>query len=111
MKDKSDLQRQIGLPILFLGVSIFIAILPIWTQYKFSTFHKVALAVLLFIAQTLVRILWLTSKVAAREAHEEELWTLCEDCDKDLLGVRNCFVQIIRESYGPRDLFVTHFTK
>jgi hypothetical protein len=111
MKDKRDLQRQVGLPILFVGVSIFVAILPVWTRFSFSTFHKIALAVLLFIAQLLVKTFWEINKIAAREIREEELWTLVEECDKELLCMRSCFVQIARESYGPRDLFVTHFKK
>ncbi|MGH9908672.1 MAG: hypothetical protein ACRD8U_24190 [Pyrinomonadaceae bacterium] len=112
MKDTSDLKRQIGLPLVFLAISIVLTtMLPLWTSFSFTTFHKIAVAGLLFIAQLLVRILWLTSKVAAREGREEKLWTLREACDNELLCVRNCFVQIASNSYGNRDLFVAHFKK
>ncbi len=112
MKDNSDLKRQIGLPIAFGIILIVVAtLLPLWTGVSLSTPEKIVLAILIFGAQMLVRLFWLASKIAARTEYEETHWKICEECDTDLHNIRSCFVQIARESYGPRDLFVTHFKK
>ena len=112
MKDSSDLRRQITLPIVFGVISIVAAtLIPVWTGVSLTTQEKIFLAILIFIAQLLVRVFWLGSRMAARAEHEERHWQVCEDCDKYLLNIRSNFIQIEKESYGPKDLFVSHFKR
>jgi len=111
MRDTPELWRQVGILLLSLLIPIVILKVPDWTSFNFSKSDEFILGILLFIAFLLIDIFWLANKIAAREAREEQLWTFQEACDKELLCVRACFVQIFRESYGTRDLFVTHFAK
>ena len=109
MKEKSEISRQVLVLILSLILSILIAFLPNWTKYNFTKADEITLGVLLFIVFLLLDIFVLSTKISAREAREQQLWTACEDCDAELHSIRNCFIQIVRESYGTKDLFVSHF--
>jgi hypothetical protein len=112
MKSTTELKWQIGLPVAFFFLSlVLVTLLPPRIGVTLSTPEKIVIGGLFFCAPILIRIFWLASKVAARVEHEEKLWDLCEDCDTQLHNIRSCFVQIIRERYGPNDLFVTHFQK
>jgi len=111
MTSVHELKRQI----VVLVVSLLASFAFVWifdlTGVDFSTSEQFIFGVLLFVAFLLLDVFFLANKIAGREAREEELWTLREPFDKDLTNVRNCFIRIIRESYGDKDLFVAHFTK
>lgn len=112
MKGNTELKWQIGLPVVFFFLSLVIVTwLPSRVGITLSTPEKIVIGSLLFCAPILIRIFWLTSKLAGRDEHEERLWDLREECETQLLIIRNCFVQITRDRYGPTDLFVTHFQK
>jgi hypothetical protein len=112
MKGNTELKWQIGLPVVFFILSlVIVTLVPPRIGVTLSTPEKIVIGGLFFYAPILIRILWLTSKVAGRAEREEKLWDLREECDAQLLTIRNCFIEITRQSYGQRDLFVTHFQK
>jgi hypothetical protein len=103
--------RQILILVLSL---VFSVVVPFGLHQSGTTTSREGEFILggtLFCAFLLIDVMWLTQKVASREHREQELWVLREDCDKELLNVSRCYVRVTRESYGPRDLFVSHFRR
>lgn len=111
MNNTPEHKWQIAVLLISLLLPIVFIVVLHWAKVDLSTAEDIVLGILLFIALLLLDILWLANKIATREARDEELWTLRELCDKELTNIRNCFCQIIRDSYGDKDLFVTHLMK
>lgn len=105
----SEIKRQVIVLILSLTISILLSFVPEWTGTPIKLAEKILFILGLFNVFQLLNILWTVSNSAARQAKEYELWSLREIGDRELTNIRACFAQIVRESYGEKDLFVTHF--
>lgn len=109
MNTTPRLKRQIVVLALSLLVSVLAAALPDWASISFTTADQVVLGVLLFLVFVTLDIYLLTNDIVSRERREAQLWAVRTPLEQLLMGIRTAFEQLIRSSYGDRDLFVNHF--
>lgn len=106
-----DTLYQVIIVLASLATSIGLAFLPDWTKKTFSLPEQVILSVTLFSAFILLDLCYLVSKRLQLKIKEVRLWKLKELGDRELSNVRESFFKLIENSYGDKDLFVTHFIK
>jgi hypothetical protein len=106
-----ELNKQIIVLIISLGVSIFLGFVPSWTGIEISVNEQTLLTIEVFIAFLLLDVLWIVSHRLNQLSKQHDLWTLRESGDSELSNIRSSFANIVHNSYGKRDLFVAHFLK
>lgn len=111
MEMKTDLKKQIIALLISLLVSLLISFLPDWTKVSFSTADQVLLAIGLFIAFLLFDILWIIGQFSDKLNKNNIEWSIENNCDNQLINIRNYFHQIAQDAYGSKDLFVGHYLK
>lgn len=111
MNAAPQLKRQLVVLVASLLISILAATLPDWASISFTTADQVVLGVLLFLVFVSLDIYFLTSEVVSRERHEAQLWAVRTPLEQFLACIRTSFEQLIRSSYGERDLFINHFMR
>lgn len=101
--------RQILVLVLQLVVSVLVTIWPDWGRLEFTKADEVLLGSSLFVAFLLLDILWVTSRLAARNSREDSLWIIRDECDTHLRNISQSYARLLRDAYGSSDLFVGHF--
>jgi hypothetical protein len=106
-----ELSKQIIILLLILIASFVLGFVPQWSGTRISVNEQTILTVVLFMAFLLVDVLLIVSHRLNELIRQHDLWTLREDGDVELSNIRSSFYRIVNNSYGKRDLFVTHFLK
>jgi len=111
MNDKSndEAKKQIIVLIISLGLSIFFGFIPNWTGVEFSVADQALLSISLFISFLLLDILWITAAYSSKENREHSSWLLRNAGDHILANLRSNFINIVKDAYSPKDLYVLYF--
>jgi hypothetical protein len=90
-------------------VSAIIGYLSGIADSSFSWADRLIVGLIVFVVFELLDLLMVTASRDAKETKQVRLWELGDKGDVILSNIRTRFHEVVRQSYGPRDLFVGHF--
>ncbi len=105
----SELQKQIVVLIISILFSIIIGLVPDWIGIDFSSSEQIMLSLGSLTAFLLIDILWVVSEQKSLKTQEHQTWVIRNDGELLLSNIKSNFASLIRDAFGPKDLYTVFF--
>jgi hypothetical protein len=100
---------------IILLISVFIAVIVSLISnrqgHEFSVAENILCGLGFFIALETINNASVVSDIHSLKHKESELWKVNSEADKVISNIRHDFHAIVHDSYGNKDLFVSHFNR
>jgi hypothetical protein len=107
-----ELKKQLAFNSSALVISIVSGLAPNWFHSDyFSGPEQFLFGTLVFTILILFDILCILALSTAHQIQASELWRMSGEGDYELANIRANYLQIAKQSYGEKDLFITYFKR
>lgn len=108
-KTSTDLQEQVAILVASILFSVIIGLAPKWVNADFSSAEQIILGLVSFTAFLLVDILWVVSQHSSKQTREHQFWVIRNDGELFISNIRSYYFSIVRDAFGPKDLYTVFF--
>lgn len=91
--------------------SWFLVVATGWVGLSLTKAEELVIGLTFFAVFLLIDVLIMLDVMVATQRSEAEFWQLQGDADQHLCRISSAFRRLIRDRYGDRDLFVSHFLR